>query len=46
MEKHLLTSAKLASKNIHRKAYAKIFKVLATIASKAHTLKHNEGLDL
>jgi hypothetical protein len=33
--KHLQTAAKKAAKNVHRKAYAKLYKVLATIATAA-----------
>jgi hypothetical protein len=38
IQKHLQVSAKKASKFVHRKAYAKLYKVLATITSKAHQL--------
>jgi hypothetical protein len=38
IQKHLQASAKKAAKFVHRKAYGKIYKVLATIASKAHQL--------
>ena len=33
--KHLQVAAKKAAKNVHRKAYGKLYKVLATIASAA-----------
>ena len=36
--KHLQVAAKKAAKNVHRKAYAKLYKVLATISSNAHQL--------
>jgi len=38
VQKHFQTHAKRVSKFVHRKAYAKLFKVLATIASKASQL--------
>jgi chromosome segregation ATPase len=44
IQKHLTTSAKKASKFVHRKAYAKIFKVLATISSKAQQLADQGAL--
>lgn len=38
IQKHLQASAKKAAKNTYRKAYGKLYKVLATITSKAHQL--------
>jgi len=44
VQKHLTVSVKKASKFVHRKAYAKVFKVLATITSKAQQLADQGAL--
>jgi hypothetical protein len=44
IQKHLAVSIKKASKFAHRKAYAKVFKVLATITSKTQQLADQGAL--
>lgn len=44
IQKHLTASIKKASKFVHRKAYAKVFKVLATITSKSQQLADQGAL--
>jgi len=45
VSKHLLASAKKMSKVSYRKSYAKIFKVLATITSRAHQVAEGGAVD-